>query len=154
MKKTCGALFAVALAMLVAACGSGFAPDAGENERGNRSGNSLPERFIMLEAGEWPQNEYTETIPQPVAGTVSEGWIDPDKAYCYLKLSDITQASSEQYIKSLKKAGFSEVKRNAEKLDDDTVSVGALFQNGDTSVSLSYLDDILGICINCGKTDD
>jgi len=105
-------------------------------------GNSLPENLVMLDAGEWPKNEYTANIPQPEAGTLLRGWIDPDKEFCYFELSGITQTESEQYVESIKEAGFSEVEKVSEEINDDYVSVGTLLTSDDTSISVSYIDNL------------
>jgi hypothetical protein len=145
MKKASGIFLIVALTVLMAACGDSSISKT--EDTANNSGNSLPENFVMLDTGEWPQNEYTANIPQPESGTLLHGWIDPDKEYCSLTLSGITQAESEQYVKALKEAGFTEVEKVSEEINGDYVSVGTLLTSGDTSVSISYTDDLFGMYI-------
>ncbi len=142
MKKVCGIFLIVTIIALMTACG-----DSDTGDVDNNSGNSLPDNFVMVDAGEWPQNEYTANIPQPESGTLLRGWIDPDKEFCYLELSDITQTESEQYIESLKEVGFAEVKKVSEEINDDYVSVGTLLTHDNTSVSISYIDDLFGMYI-------
>lgn len=145
MKKVCGMLLIVALIALMAACSNNSISDTGEVT--NNSGNSLPESFVMLDAGEWPQNEYTSNIPQPESGTLLRGWIDPDKEYCYIELSDMTQTKSKQYVKTLKEAGFTEVEKVSEEIYDDYISVGTLLTKDNAIVNIAYTNDLFGISI-------
>jgi len=138
MKKACGIFVIMTLIALMTACGNSATSD---------TGSPLPENLVMLDAEEWPQNEYTVNVPQPKSGTLLRGWIDPDKGFCYLELSGITQTESEQYVKSLKEAGFAEVEKVSEEINDDYVSVGTLLTHGNTSVSISYIDDLFGMYI-------
>ena len=144
MKKAYGIFLVVVLIVIVTACGNSSVSDG---DAANNSENSLPENFVVLDAGEWPQNEYTANIPQPDSGKFLRGWIDPDKEYCYLELSDITQDESEQYVQTLKEAGFTEVEKVAEEINDDYISVGTLLSCEETSVSVSYIDDLFGMYI-------
>ena len=146
MKKAFGIFFIVVLIVLMAACSNSSISGTGDVT--NNSGSSLPENFVMLDAGEWPQNEYTANIPKPESGTLLYGWINPDEEYCCLELSDITQAESEQYVTALKEAGFTEIEKVSEQIKGDYISVGILLINDDTSVSISYIDDLLGMCIS------
>jgi len=134
--------------MLVAfmtACGN---TSISENEDTvDSSGNALPENFVMLDAEEWPDNEYTANIPQPESGTLLRGWIDLDKEYCHLELFDMTQSDSEQYVKTLKESGFSEVDKVSEEINDDYISVGTLLTKDSTTISISYIDDLFGMYI-------
>jgi hypothetical protein len=145
MKKACGVFLAAMLIALMAACSNSSI--SGNEDTADSSGNALPENFVLLDAEEWPQNEYTANIPQPESGTLLRGWIDPDKAYCHLELSDMTQSDSEQYVKALKESGFSEVDKVSEEINDDYISVGTLLTKDGTTVSIAYGDDSFGIYI-------
>lgn len=113
------------------------------------AGTSFPENFIMLAAGEWPDNEYTKHIPKPENGAVLRGWIDPDKQYCYIQFSDINQAESEAYTDKLEERGFNEVAMTSEEIKNaGYTSVGALYANDDTYVSITYTDNMFGIFIS------
>ena len=149
MRKVCGIFLIATLIALMTACGNSSISDTGKVD--NNSGNTLPENLVMLDVGEWPQNEYTDNIPQPESGTLLRGWIDPAKEFCYLELSDIAQTESEQYVESLKKAGFSEVEKVSEEVNNNYVSVGTLLTCDDTSVSISYIDDLFCMYIKNGQ---
>ena len=145
MKKACGVFLAAMLIALMAACSNGSI--SGNEDTADSSGNALPENFVMLDAKEWLDNEYTANIPQPESGTLLRGWIDPDKEYCHLELSDMTQSDSEQYVKALKESGFSEVDKVSEEINDDYISVGTLLTKDGTTVSIAYADDLFGMYI-------
>lgn len=149
MKKAGEIFLIVTLIALMTACGNGSISDPGKVD--NNSGNALPENLVMLDVGEWPQNEYTDNIPQPESGTLLRGWIDPANEFCYLELSDIAQTEAEQYIESLKTAGLSEVEKVSEEVNNNYVSVGTLLTCDDTSVSISYVDDLFCMYIKNGQ---
>ena len=149
MKKACGVFLAAMLIALMAACSNGSI--SGNEDTADSSGNALPENFVMLDAKEWLDNEYTANIPQPESGTLLRGWIDPDKEYCHLELSDMTQSDSEQYVKALKESGFSEVDKVSEEINDDYISVGTLLTKDSTTISISYIDNLFGMYIKNGQ---
>lgn len=146
MKRACGIFLVIALIVLMTACGNNSISDNGVV--GDNLESVLPENFILLDAGEWPQNEYTANIPQPESGTLLRGWIDPDKEYCHIELSDMTQTKSEQYVKALKEAGFTEVEKVSEEINDDYISVGTLLTKDNISASVAYTDDLFGMSIS------
>lgn len=99
MKKIYGIFLAAVFIVLLTACdnstisGNGVATDNLESV--------LPEKFIILDAGEWPQNEYTVNIPPPESGELLRGRIDPDKEYCDLELIFILIFSNMKYCKKI-----------------------------------------------------
>lgn len=138
MKKTCGIFLVIVLIVLMTACGGGPASDNGIST--DNSVNSLPENLIILDAGEWPENEYTANIPQPDSGTVGHGWIDPDNQYCYIEMKDVKSATMENWYGLLMNSGFSEVRKIAEEINgQDYTSTNALLQNDDVTVSMAHL---------------
>lgn len=145
MKKACEVFLFAMLFVLMTACGNTSSSDNGVND--DNSGNALPENFVMLDTEEWPENEYTANIPQPESGTLLRVWIDLDKEYCHLELSDMTQSKSEQYVKALKESGFSEVEKVSEEINDDYISVGTLLTKESSIISISYTDDLFGMYI-------
>ncbi|MBV1757180.1 MAG: hypothetical protein KMY55_04970 [Dethiosulfatibacter sp.] len=110
---------------------------------GNNTENPLHENLIILDAGEWSQNEYTANIPESEWGEFLRGWIDPEQEFFYLELSNISQDESEQYIQKMKKTGFIIVEEVSEEINNEYISVGILLANDDTSVNLSYFDSFL-----------
>ena len=51
----------------------------------------VPNEPVRIEAGSWPQNEYTESLPQPASGSVTNGWVNEAGEYCYIELSGVDQ---------------------------------------------------------------
>lgn len=139
-------------ASLVVLAGLAFA--AGRFSPGRPGSGSLPQSLILSGNGEWPENGYTADLPKPDAGKVSRGWIDPDKGYCYLELTGVGPAESERYLSALKDAGFSEVKRASEKTDETRTSTAVNLSRGDTSLAISYLDDLFCLYIYQPGPDD
>lgn len=87
MRKFLVILLVICLTSFMAACGS----NANDISSSDNPESEFPESFIMLEKGEWPVNEYTRNLPIPDTGTVSEGWIDTDKDYLHIQLTDISE---------------------------------------------------------------
>lgn len=143
--KAYGIFLAVALIVLMTACGTDSIPENGVAADNPES--VLPESCIILDTGEWPQNEYIDNIPRPESGTLLRGWIDPDQEYCYLQLSDMTQSKSEQYIQALKEAGFAKVEEISAEINDDYISIGTLLAKDSTIISIAYTDDLFGMYV-------
>lgn len=153
MKKTCGIFLVVMFAVLMTACGNGSASDAGN--RITNSENSLPDNLVMLDAGEWPQNEYIASIPQPESGTVSQGWIDPDVDLCYVDMTDVSREAMENWYSLLLESGFTEVEKIVEEsMGQHYTSTNALLQKDGIYVSMTHLstdEGHLGLCITREK---
>lgn len=140
MKKTCGIFLVFVFIVLMPACGNSSVPDNG-NIEGNLE-SSFNENLILLDSGEWPQNEYTVHVQQPDSGEFLRGCIDPDKEFCFLELSGMTQAEAERYVNTLKEAGFSELEEVSEEIYDDYISVGTLLTYNNTAISIAYTNDL------------
>lgn len=153
MKKAYAILLTLALAALTAACGSPFA--AGPQSTAESPQSTFPESYVMLDAGEWPQNDYTSEIPAPESGTVSEGWINPDAHYCDINLTGVTGDAMESWYRSLLDNGFTEIEKTAEEIKGQGyTSTNALLKKGDIYVSMTHLSNEegdLGICITLGN---
>lgn len=124
--------------MLITACEGEFVSD--NTISTDNSVNSLPETLIMLDAGEWPENEYTSNIPQPDSGTVKRGWINPDNQYCYIEMNGVNSATMENWYGLIMNSGFSEVEKTAEEINGQNyTSTNVLLQNDDVTVSMAHL---------------
>ncbi|MBR4941005.1 MAG: hypothetical protein IKZ19_03295 [Clostridia bacterium] len=89
----------------------------------------------------WPDNEFTCDLPRPDAETY---WVldESDINRYSMSFMGITEAESEDYVKALKSAGFSEYRRNG-----NNVSVGYILFRGDTYLSLSCSEGTMGFTI-------
>lgn len=103
--------------------------------------------IIMVEDGEWPENEYTEGLPIP-AGTVE--WVKHDsegKSYS-INIVDIGEEEYEEYMQLLEKQGYSEIESVSEEIKgEDYISTGTILSNGEKSLSIAYADGNFGIYI-------
>lgn len=153
MKKVCGIFLVMVLIGLMTACGNSTVPSAGDTT--DNSKNSLPENFVVLDAGKWPQNEYTDSIPQPESGTVSQGWIDPDSHRCYIDMTGVSSEAMENWYSLLLGSGFTEIGKVAEEIKDQHyTSTNALLQKGGVSISMTHLntnEGNFGLCITKEK---
>ena len=106
--------------------------------------------FMMLSVpvGDWPDNEYTKSLPRPTVGTVARAWINTDREYCSIELSGMEQSDSEAYVEALKAAGFREIERVSEEIEGQAyVSVGIVLSDGNVDLSIAYIPDYLGLYI-------
>ena len=138
MKKICGILLLMLLIGLVAACGNSdvsVADDTGED-----STDALSENLVMLDAGEWPQNEYTANISQPESGTVAQGWIDPDHHRCYIDMTGVSSEAMEDWYNALLNSGFTEDGKAVEEIEgQDYISINAQLQKDGVCISVTHL---------------
>lgn len=133
-----------ALFILLSGCGAGSAA-LGESSSADMPSDS----HILLESGSWPENSYTGVLPHPEAGRLENGWIDPERGYCYLSLSGVDDKAAEKYLEQLYAAGFWELERVSDEIrGQDYLYIGALLSNGKTELSLSHQQDHLGIYIH------
>lgn len=110
--------------------------------------SNLSDTAVPLEKGVWPENEYTNGLPVS-PGTVSQAFLDPEKGYCSIFLTDITDEEYQAYLEKLRQNGFQVVEEVSEEIDgQDYVSIGTLLSDGTWGVSLSHLPDQLTIYIS------
>ena len=145
MKRISILLTAAALILLLAGC---TAPPAGRQAEDQTADGEI----IRLEAGMWPENEYTEKLPKPETGTVQTGWIDPVGQYCYIELTNLEEADSEEYLSALAEAGYQEIEKVSEQIaGQDTVSTGVLLSDGERYLSIQSLSENLVLRISCAE---
>ena len=91
---------------------------------------------------EWPENRFTDCIPQPDSYTV-ESVRDFSAAGRYeLSLSGIDRAAAHTYIRKLEQAGYSNLGG-----DENEHSGGVMMQRGQVVLSVSYAGENLGMLI-------
>ena len=137
MKKVISILTLIMLCLLTA-CSTQESP---------KSTGIDPEAFAVLDAGVWPENEYTGELPVP-AGTVNNAYVDTKNDYCVIMIDDMSETEFDEYIASLESAGYTEIEYVAEEIKgEDYTSIGTLYSNGTTSTSISFADGNLGMYI-------
>lgn len=110
--------------------------------------NSSTESLAMLDAGVWPENDYTEGLAIP-PGTVSWAVLDTTKGYCSINLIDLTDNEYNAYMDLLKEDGFSIIEEISEEIEGQNyVSVGTVLSNKDRGLSISYIPGNLSIYIS------
>ena len=96
----------------------------------------------LEEISQWPDNKYTNAVPQPEAGTVFQATVYDDAAGYYSVSLSGTRSQGEDYLDLLKKNGFKPLYQNS-----NDVSIGALFEKDNVSVSVAVSDGSFGIFI-------
>lgn len=91
---------------------------------------------------QWPDNAFTEKIVPPQSGTVDYALDYSDSGRYAIFIRDISSEGSDEYVKTLKSIGYSEMRTAA-----NSVSVGTLFESNETYLSVSYSEGILGLVI-------
>lgn len=120
-------LLIAACALLLSGCGG---PQAEQNAA------------AVTEINAWPQNQYTEAIPQPPDGTPSAAVTPADGSYYAIFLRDITREQSRDYLDLLEQVGFERVFSAEEKSSES-----AILQKDGVSLHLAYSEETLGIYI-------
>ena len=120
------------LALLLAGCSAG-------------GKDALPDALLETSytyPDEWPENRFTDCIPQPDGCTV-ESVRDLSSVGRYeLNLSDITRDETHAYIRRLESEGY----RNLGG-DENEHSGGVMLQRGTVLLSVSWSGDSLGMLI-------
>ena len=130
MKKLVFAAAALFLLSL-AACSDSAAPAqaAGNAQTG----------IVMLDAGVWPENDYTQGLPIP-PGRVAWAMLDPGHESCSISLTDLTENDYRSYRKQLEQAGFTVLEETSEEVRGQAyVSIGTLLSGETVSLSMSYI---------------
>lgn len=130
MKKL--VLVAAALFLLsLAACSDSAAPVPSDGDA--QTG------IVMLDAGVWPENDYTEGLPIP-PGRVAWAMLDPGHESCSISLTDLTENDYRSYRKQLEQAGFTVLEETSEEVRGQAyVSIGTLLSGETVSLSMSYI---------------
>ena len=130
-------IIAILLMLSLAACSNQDTPSAADNPS-----NTQTESNTMLDAGVWPENEYTEGLPVP-SGTVGWAMLDTEHENCSISIVDISETDYNDYLELLKQEGFSIIEEVSEEIEgQDYVSIGTLLSNGEKGLSISYIPDI------------
>ena len=138
-------LLALLMLCLLTACGSKNTLKAASLIRDNTGID--PDSFVYLDAGVWPENEYTEELPVP-PGTVNTAYIDTTNEFCVVMLNEVSDADFDNYIAELENNKFSQIENVDEEIEGEGyISTGTLYSNGTTSVSMSLADGTLGMYI-------
>ena len=95
---------------------------------------------------QWPDNAFTQKIPQPQSGTVDYVLDHSASGRYAIFCKDISAAESAQYVQALRDAGYTEL-QSAES----SVSAGTIIARDDSYLSVSYADGVLGIVITLRK---
>ena len=91
---------------------------------------------------QWPDNAFTQKIPQPQSGTVDYVLDHSASGRYAIFCKDISAAESAQYVQALRDAGYTEL-QSAES----SVSTGTILERDDAYLSVSYANGTLGIVI-------
>ena len=136
-KSQLAALILTALVWMTAGCASGASGSAQSGGTGVASS--------VAKTSQWPQNEYTNAVVEPSAGSIDYVLDDRENGRYSVVYSDISREDSEAYIAELEELGYTEVEATREE-----ASMGVLMKKGNTTLSISASDGILGISISQG----
>lgn len=145
-------LLALLMLCVLTACGSKNTLDGDSLIRENTGID--PDSFVYLDAGVWPENEYTDELPVP-PGTVSTAYIDTKNEFCVVMLNEVSDADFDKYIAELENNKFSQIENVEEEIEGEGyISTGVLYSNGTTSISMSLADGTLGIYVVIDQTEE
>lgn len=105
------------------------------------SGTTFPPSVTFSEDGIWPDNGYTQDVPEP-PGAIGWTMLDDEKESFGVQIGGITRAQFDTYYEKLRQAGFCEVKRGK-----GYISIGTVLSNGSKSISLAYAESVLMMTI-------
>lgn len=112
----------------------------------------IPESIELDQTDEWPENHYTDDLPQP-AGKVLWSMVDLEQDTCGITIRGLSKDGIDDYMDALQNAGFKKIKKMDKPLvEEGYVSLGTLFSDGTRTLSLSYSDPVLMITISMNGT--
>lgn len=123
-------LLLTCISLLLTACGQGTQPQTAEMD-----GWTLTDG--------WPDNEWTQQIPEPKAGQVYATTQGRSAGYDFyvIQLNGLTRQEIGDYIQSLEDQDYGSISDRAGlDLSSSGVAVGELFSRDDIYVSLSSSD--------------
>lgn len=90
----------------------------------------------------WPENKYTETIPEPQKGSPDYVISDEEKGYYAIFMKDITAEEGKDYLRTLEADGYQQI-----EAAENEASAGVLLKREQTHLSVSIAEGILGLYI-------
>lgn len=90
----------------------------------------------------WPHNVYTQQIPQPAQGRLTQVYDLSTAGRYALCFAGITQEGVEQYLLALQQQGYLLLAE-----EDNSLAAGLLLQRAEVVLSLAYSGDIMQILI-------
>ncbi|MBU5625979.1 hypothetical protein KQI82_03370 [Oscillibacter sp. MSJ-2] len=104
------------------------------------SGPSSSPGMEMEAIDQWPDNAYTELLPEPETGT-PDYVIEGDGTFAVF-WKDITREQGEEYLGALEDSGFNQAAGESEE-----ESAAFLMQKDGASVAVSICEGTLGLAI-------
>ena len=148
MKKVLSVLLAMAILLSLTACGVKKPSDLPIED----AVTQIPESVTLNQAEEWPENQYTERLPQPT-GKVLWSMIDSQRNTFGITVRGISKGGLDDYMDALENAGFMKIKKMEKPLiGEGYVSLGTLFSDGTRTLSLSYADPVLMLTVSMSGT--
>lgn len=106
------------------------------------------DNMIVLDAGVWPRNEYTDGLPVP-PGTVEWAMLDTQHENCSVGLVGVGESDYNAYMTLLLQGGFSIVESVSEEIEgEDYVSIAMILSDGERWLSISRIPDRLSVYIS------
>lgn len=139
MKRALYYILCVTVLLLLAGCQGNTAPADGSD--GSWLLEAEPEYV-----SEWPENEFTECIPEPEHGELDYICDYSESGRYQVVIKEIEMSESEEYVDTLLSMGYAELVS-----DGNNVSVGRMLQRDNVTLSVSYSDDVLGIIITISE---
>lgn len=127
-------LLCIVLAVFIGGCSF-------KNKEAVHSEGKLEDSILFI--NEWPENRFTETIPEPSVGKVDYVIDDSSNGKYAIFYSDISMDEAKSYIEELKGIGYHSVTD-----ENEDVAIGTLLKRDAVMVSVSVSEGILGIYIS------
>ena len=108
---------------------------------------------IWTETSQWPDNRFTQCIPQPEGGSpvrYSQGTSN-EYDFFVLELTDLSLKDCRTYLQVIKDAGFSPVSELEEEPSPGSVSIANVYFKEETGLSLAYSSGAEGLILRISK---
>ena len=136
--KRCSYLLAAVLMFLCVFAGCSYPSELENNTQTSWDLASVEPMYIT----EWPENEFTSQIVPPENGEMDYICDYSDSMRYLLVMKDMSEETTSDYVKELKKLGYSEIAS-----EGNDVSVGTMMQRGNVILSIAYSGEMLSMLI-------
>lgn len=108
---------------------------------------------VWTETDQWPDNQFTQSIPQLTTGNpvrYSQG-ASSNYDFFSLELSNIPLEDCKTYLQAIEDAGFSPISEFEEEPSPGSVSIANVYLKEETGLSLAYSSGAEGLTLYISK---
>lgn len=120
---------------------------------GKEEVSSSTAELVWTETSQWPDNQFTQCIPPPNAGSPVRFTQGTSAGYNFfsLELTNLSLEDCRAYLQTLEDTGLSPVSELEEEPSPGSVSIANFYTNNEISLSLAYSSGAGGLILYIAK---